>query len=196
MNFDARADAFLAALPAFGAALNAQNEENNALNVSNNAAANITQQAFAAGLASAASNAQLAQAARDAAWAGLGAADQSINLAQLAYAISGAFDLAALAHRRVNDVLALQTQTGTAVITQSASAEHVRAYATVAVTLPRAYRTNDYQVVVAVESAVPAQGHEGCVFVQSRALNGFVLAMTGSATSVNLRWKVLHPAAM
>lgn len=120
----------------------------------------------------------------------------SPTIAQLTYGLTQALDQAAIANRRVDDALTFQTQTGTATITQAASTEHQRTYASAAVTLPKSYPNTDYQVVFAVESAAPGIGHEGEIFVQSRATNGFVVAATGSATRVTLRWKVLHPAAM
>lgn len=195
LNFDARADAYHTALPGVVSAQNAQNAENNALNNSNNAAAAITNQAFAAGLANAAANAQLAIQARDQALAGLGAADQSVNLAQLAYGLSGAYDQAAIANRRIDDVRAYLTQSGVATITQAASESATRTYASVAVALPRPYPNTQYQVVVECEAAAPFLGCEGNVLVQNRATNGFVLAITGSATTATLRWEVLHLSA-
>jgi len=222
INFDARADAYHVQLPITVNALNAQNVENNALNASTNTAAATASGAALA--AQSFANASLWVASTNYAQgtvaisrldflpyrrivAGTTATDPANDptnwvvafdqkaIIQLAYGLSMALDQAALAHRRVDDALTLQTQTGTATIAQAASTEHQRTYATVAVTLPKSYRTTDYQVVIAVESAAPAQGHEGTVFVQSRATNGFVIAMTGSATSASLRWKVMHPAA-
>lgn len=223
VNFDARADAYHVQLPITVEAMNQQNAENNALNASTNAAATVASAAATA--AQSFAGASLWVASTNYAQgvvaisrldflpyrrtvAGTTATDPAndpVNwviafdqkaIIQLAYGLGFALDQAALAHRRVDDALTFQTQTGTATITQAASTEHARTYPTVAVTLPKAYRTNDYQVVIGVESVAPAVGHEGTVFVQSRATNGFVLAMTGSATSATLRWMVLHPAAM
>ena len=145
--------------------------------------------------AEAAASAAAAATARDAALAGLGAADQSINLVQLAYGLAAAIDLAALAQRRIDDISTYKTQSGEATIAQSASAEYTRTYASVAVTLPKAYLDAAYEVVVECVSAVPFLGCEGTVQVQSRATTGFTLAITGSATSAVLRWKTLHPNA-
>jgi hypothetical protein len=136
-----------------------------------------------------------AETARDAALAGLGAADQSANLAQLAYALDYAILQSGLANNRINDLQNQMIQSGTATITQGASTELVRNYATVTVTLPKAYLDAAYQVEVECDSAAPALGHQGNVIVQSRATNSFVLAITGSATSATLRWKTIHPAA-
>lgn len=146
---------------------------------------------------SAAATASAAQAAtaRDQALAGLGAADQSVNLVQLAYGISAALDQAAMANKRVTDATSYLTQSGEATVTQAASTEMVRTYATVAVTLAKPYFDTAYQVEVECISAVPGVGFQGNVVVQSRATNGFVLAITGSATSAVLRWKTLHPNA-
>lgn len=90
INFDARADAFLGALPATADAMNAQNAENNSINANVNSKRD---ELMAAGLASAAAHAVQAAMARDQALAGLGAADQSINLAQLAGGIAHTVDL-------------------------------------------------------------------------------------------------------
>lgn len=150
--------------------------------------------ATAKAAAAAASEAQ-AETARDQAVAGLGAADQSVNLAQLTYATDYAVLQAGLANKRLNDVHDQMIQSGTATITQAASTELVRNYATATVTLPKAYADALYQVEVECISATPALGHEGSVIVQSRATNSFVLAITGSATLASLRWKTIHPAA-
>jgi hypothetical protein len=136
-----------------------------------------------------------AQTARDQAVAGLGAADQSLNLVQLAYGIARALAQAAQALRNHDRVLTYHTQSGTATVTQSASSAHFRNYASVAVTLPKPFLTTDYQVVVETEAAAPFLGAEGQIIVSARATNGFVLLITGSATSATLRWKVIHPNA-
>jgi len=136
-----------------------------------------------------------AETARDQAVAGLGAADQSTNLAQLAYGIARALAQAAQALRNHDRVLTYHTQSGTATVTQSASSAHFRNYASVAVTLPKPFLTTDYQVVVEAEAAAPFLGAEGQIIVSARATNGFVLLITGSATSATLRWKVIHPNA-
>ena len=158
-----------------------------------------------AAAALAASNNALTDAARDAAWAGLGVADQSGNLVNLTYALGFALDQASLANRRVGDVHNALVQTGVATITQTASTELVRTYASATVTLPRAYTDTGYQVVAEVESAAPhagataspgLAGFAGEVLVMSRAVNSFVLAITGSATLATVRWKVLHPGAV
>lgn len=148
-----------------------------------------------AAAAAAAASAAAAATARDQALAGLGAADQSINLVQLAYGLAAAIDLAALAQRRIDDSRTYIVQTGEATVAQSASTEYTRTYASVAVTLPKAYLDAAYQVVVECVSAVPFLGCEGTVQVQSRTATGFVLAITGSATSAVLRWKTIHPNA-
>jgi hypothetical protein len=119
----------------------------------------------------------------------------SATVVQLAYGLAAAVDLAALAQRRIDDVSAYKTQTGTCTVTQSASNEFTRTYASVAVTLPRAYLNANYQVVVECDSAAPFLGAEGQIQVQSRATNGFILAITGSATSASLRWKTIFPTA-
>lgn len=136
-----------------------------------------------------------AEAARDQAIAGLGAADQSLNLIQLMAGLEGALSLAGMALREQERTTAYRVQSGEVTVTQTASTEHTRTYATAAVTLPRPYLDTAYQVEVECIAAAPFLGCEGKVQVQSRAVNGFVLAITGSATSATLRWKVLHPNA-
>lgn len=136
-----------------------------------------------------------AETARDQALAGLGAADQSLNLIQLMAGLEGALSLAGMALREQERNIAYRVQSGEVTVTQAASAEHTRTYATAAVTLPRPYLDTAYQVEVECIAAAPFLGCEGKVQVQSRAVNGFVLAITGSATSATLRWKVLHPNA-
>lgn len=97
INFAARGDALLSALLAFVTEANALQVDVNMKQQAATAASLITQQAFTAGLASAASNAQIAISARDQALAGLGAADQSVNLVMLTAGIQGAMDLIAIA---------------------------------------------------------------------------------------------------
>jgi hypothetical protein len=121
--------------------------------------------------------------------------DQGQSNAQLAYAIDYAMDQAAQANKRVSDATTFQTQRGTANFTQSASTAIVRTYATATVSLPKAYKNTDYQVVVDVESATPGLGFEGQITVQSRSVNSFVLQMSGSATACAVRWKAMHPNA-
>lgn len=135
------------------------------------------------------------ETARDQALAGLGAADQSLNLVHLAYGVAGAIDLAGQAAKEAERNTNFRIQSGEATVTQAASGGHTRTYASVAVTLPRAYRTTDYQVEVECIAAAPFLGCEGSIQVQSRSTNGFVLAITGSATSAALRWKAIHPNA-
>jgi len=135
------------------------------------------------------------QTARDEAIAGLGAADQSLNLVHLAYGVAGALDVAGQAVKEAERNTNFRIQTGEATVTQAASSGHTRTYASVAVTLSRAYRSTDYQVEVECINAAPFLGCEGQVQVQSRSTNGFVLAITGSATSATLRWKTFHPNA-
>lgn len=91
--------------------------------------------------------------------------------------------------------LTYKTQTGSVTITQAASNEMVRTYASAAVVLPIAYLDTNYQVVAEIESAAPFNGSAGQVEVTNRATNGFALSITGSATSATLRWKTLHPNA-
>ena len=155
--------------------------------------------------ASAASDKTLADIARDEALAGLGLADQSGSLVRLTYALGWALDQASLANKRINDVHTRLVQTGVATITQAASTELVRTYASTTVTLPKAYTDTNYQVVAEVESAAPnasatasaaLAGFAGGVLVLSRAVNSFVLAITGSATTATVRWKVVHPGAV
>lgn len=133
--------------------------------------------------------------ARDQAVAGLGAADQSLNLVHLGYGLSGALALAGQALGETERASRYRTQSGEVTITQAPSTAHERTYASAAVTLPRPYSEAGYQVVTEVIAAAPFPGCEGNVLVQSRSVNGFVLAITGSATSVTLRWKVIHPNA-
>lgn len=148
INFDARADAFLGALPATANAMNAQNAENNTLNANVNTKADQValdraatgadrvqtgldrvatgadrvqtgqDRAAAATSASAASTSangaadavvsQLSdiktqtEVARDQALAGLGAADQSVNLAQLAGGLSHAVDMIGVVIKDLN----------------------------------------------------------------------------------------------
>ena len=168
---------------------------------------------IAAAAAAAASAAQAATA-RDAAIAGLGLADQSVNLAQLTYGLDYALTQAANANKRIDVAQNYMVQTGTAQVTQTEVARTavaqaadswlVRANPTVTVTLPKAYADTDYQVIVEVESAAPTSAttaaaqyaaYAGSVEVTSRATNSFVITLTGSATTTNLRWKTLHPAA-
>lgn len=122
-------------------------------------------------------------------------ADQSVANMQLAFAADYAMDQAAQANKRVTDATTYQTQTGTASFTQSASSELIRTYATATVSLPKAYRNTDYQIVIETVSATPALGFEGQITVQSRAVNSFVLQMSGSATACSVRWKAIHPNA-
>lgn len=122
-------------------------------------------------------------------------ADQAQVNSQLAWSTAYAMDQAALANKRATDANTYQTQTGTATFAQSASADMVRTYPTATVTLPKAYKNADYQVVIDPVSAAPALGFEGQVTVQSRSVNGFVLQMSGSATACTVRWKTLHPDA-
>lgn len=135
------------------------------------------------------------ETARDEAVAGLGAADQSLNLVHLAYGLAGAIDLAGQAAKEAARNTSYRTQTGEVTVTQAASGGHTRTYASVAVTLPKAFRDTTYQVDVECLAALPFLGCEGSVQVLSRATNGFVLAITGSATSATLRWTVSHPNA-
>jgi hypothetical protein len=114
---------------------------------------------------------------------------------QLTFALDYAIDQAAMANKRVTDATSFQTQTGTASFTQSASTEMTRTYATATVTLPKAYKNTDYQVVIDPVSATPALGWQGEITVQSRSVNSFVLQMSGSATACSVRWKTLHPNA-
>jgi len=117
------------------------------------------------------------------------------TLSQLTFALDYALDQAAMANKRVSDATSFQTQTGTASFTQSASTAIVRTYATATVTLPKAFKNTDYQVVIDPVSATPALGFEGQITVQSRSVNSFVLQMSGSATACSVRWKTLHPNA-
>jgi len=114
---------------------------------------------------------------------------------QLTFAIDYAIDQAGAANKRVTDATTLQTQTGSASFTQSASTALVRTYATATVNLPKAYQNADYQVVIDPVSATPALGFQGEISVQSRTVNSFVLQMSGSATACSVRWKILHPNA-
>lgn len=135
------------------------------------------------------------ETARNEAVAGLGAADQSLNLVHLAYGVAGAVDLAGQAVKEAERNVNFRIQSGEATVTQADSPAHTRTYAGTAVTLPRAYRTTDYQIEVECIAAAPFLGCEGQVQVQSRSTNGFVLAITGSATSATLRWKAINPNA-
>ena len=135
------------------------------------------------------------ETARNEAVAGLGAADQSLNLVHLAYGIAGAVDLAGQAVKEAERNVNFRIQSGEVTVTQADSPAHTRTYASAAVTLPRAYRTTDYQIEVECIAAAPFLGCEGQVQVQSRSTNGFVLAITGSATSATLRWKAINPNA-
>lgn len=135
------------------------------------------------------------ETARDEAVAGLGAADQSLNLVHLAYGLAGALDLAGQALKEAERNTSLRIQSGEVTVTQAASNGHTRTYATASVALPKAYRNSDYQITWEVIDAAPFLGCEGQVQIQSRATNGFVLAITGSATSATVRWKAFHPNA-
>lgn len=135
------------------------------------------------------------ETARDEAVAGLGAADQSLNLVHLAYGLAGALDLAGQALKEAERNTSLRIQSGEVTVTQAASNGHTRTYATASVALPKAYRNSDYQITWEVIAAAPFLGCEGQVQIQSRATNGFVLAITGSATSATVRWKAFHPNA-
>jgi len=135
------------------------------------------------------------QTARDEAIAGLGAADQSLNLVHLAYGVAGAIDLAGQAGKEAERNANFRTQTGDVVVTQAASTGHTRTYASAAVTLAKPFRNTDYQISIECIAAAPFLGCEGSIQIQSRATNGFVIAITGSATSATLRWKVSHPNA-
>ena len=119
-------------------------------------------------------------------------ADQGASNAQLTYTIAYALDQAAMANKRVTDATSYQNQTGVASFTQSASSALIRTYATATVSLSKAYPNTDYQVIVEPVSATPALGFEGQITVQSRAVNSFVLQMSGSATACSVRWKVKH----
>jgi hypothetical protein len=118
-----------------------------------------------------------------------------VTQTQLTFALDYAIDQAAMANKRVTDATTFQTQTGTASFTQSASTEMTRTYATATVTLPKAYKNTNYQVVIDPVSATPALGWQGEITVQSRSVNSFVLQMSGSATACSVRWKTLHPNA-
>jgi hypothetical protein len=142
----------------------------------------------------AASSAGAAALARDAALAGLGAADQSLAQALLAYGVSEAIDLAGQAIKGVDRLKGYFVQSGTVTITQSASIAVDRTYASAAVVLPRPYQDAGYQVVAEIESAVPAAAFAGQVTVSNRAVNGFSLSISGSATSAVVRWKTIHMA--
>lgn len=135
------------------------------------------------------------ETARNEAVAGLGAADQSLNLVHLAYGVAAAVDLAGQAVKEAERNVNFRIQSGEVTVTQADSPAHTRTYASAAVTLPRAYRTTDYQIEVECIAAAPFLGCEGQVQVQSRSTNGFVLAITGSATSATLRWKAINPNA-
>lgn len=133
---------------------------------------------------------------------------------KLTYTLDYALTQAANANKRIDVAQNYMVQTGTAQVTQTAVARDavsqaaacwlVRANPTVTVTLPKAYPDTDYQVIVEVESAAPTSAttaaaqyaaYAGSVEVTSRATNSFVLTVTGAATTTNLRWKTLHPAA-
>ena len=139
---------------------------------------------------------------------------QDSTTAKLTYTLDYALTQAANANKRVDVAQNYMVQTGTAQVTQTAVAFDavsqaaaswlVRANASVTVTLPKAYPDTDYQVIVEVESAAPTaattaaaqySAYAGAVHVTSRATNSFVLSITGAATTANLRWKTLHPAA-
>lgn len=135
------------------------------------------------------------QAAKDDAVAGLGAADQSLNLVQLAGAVAGAIDLAGQAVKETERGRSYRTQRGEAAVTQAASREHARSYATVAVTLSKPYPDANYLVHRECINAAPFLGAEGVIQVLSQSANGFVLAITGSATSATLRWSTHYPDA-
>lgn len=136
-----------------------------------------------------------AEAARDQALAGLGAADQSLNLVQLYYAAARAISQAGQANNRIDRLLAYHMQSGEVTITQTANKDHTRSYASASVTLPKNYQDTNYQVLSEVISAVPFLGCEGSIQVTARATNGFVLLLTGSATSAVVRWKTFYPNA-
>jgi hypothetical protein len=123
------------------------------------------------------------------------ASNPSEDLVKLAYGMAEAISKAGQANRNYDRTLTYHTQSGTATVTQSASSAHFRNYASVAVTLPKPFLTTDYQVVVEAAAAAPFLGAEGQIIVSARATNGFVLLITGSATSATLRWKVIHPNA-
>lgn len=135
------------------------------------------------------------QVAKDEAVAGLGAADQSLNLVQLAYGIAGAVDLAGQAVKQTDRAASYHTQRGEDVITQATSAAHERTYATVAVTLAKPYPDANYIINRECIAAAPFLGAQGDIQIQSRATNGFVLAITGSATSATIRWSTHYPDA-
>ena len=139
---------------------------------------------------------------------------QDTNIAKILYSLDYALTQAANANKRIDVAQNYMVQTGTAQVTQTAVARDavsqaaaswlVRANPTVTVTLPKAYPDTDYQVIVEVESAAPTSAttaaaqyaaYAGEVEVTSRATNSFVITLTGSATTTNLRWKTLHPAA-
>lgn len=123
------------------------------------------------------------------------ASTQTLNLVHLAYGVAGAVDLAGQAVKEAERNVNFRIQSGEVTVTQADSPAHTRTYASAAVTLPRAYRTTDYQIEVECIAAAPFLGCEGQVQVQSRSTNGFVLAITGSATSATLRWKAINPNA-
>jgi hypothetical protein len=171
-TFATRGDVFMTALPAFATEANALLADVNAKEAAATTAANIMQSL-----------------------AGVGAENQSSNLVHLTFALNYALDQAAMANKRVSDATSFQTQTGTASFTQSASTDIVRTYATATVTLPKAFKNTDYQVVIDPVTATPALGWQGEITVQSRSVNSFVLQMSGSATACSVRWKTLHPNA-
>jgi hypothetical protein len=145
--------------------------------------------------AEAAASAGAASQARDDALAGLGAVDQSLAQALLAYGVAEAIDLAGQAVKGVDRVRGYFVQSGAVTIAQSASAAVDRTFASAAVVLPKAYQDAGYQVVAEIESAVPAIGFAGQVAVSNRAVNGFSLSISGSATGAVIRWKTIHMAA-
>ena len=84
------------------------------------------------------------------------------------------------------------TQTGVVSISQAFSRDVIRTHASVPVMLPVAVIGTDYQVHFEVLSAAPTEDFVGEIRALSKSTNGFVVAMTGSATTASLRWTITH----
>jgi hypothetical protein len=94
--------------------------------------------------------------------------------------------------KAMSDLSTRKTQTGTVAISQAASTEVIRTYASAAVALATPYFDTDYQIVFEVLSATPNADFVGEVRAESKSINGFVIVITGSATAVAVKWTTIN----
>lgn len=197
----AAASATAAANSASAAAASAASAATSATNSTNSA--NVAASAVLSQLTSIKTQ---TETARDQALAGLGAADNSQVLSELVGAVQFAVSQAGALSKDLDDARNYRTMTGVVNLTQNASTDVIRTYPTAAVAFARpnplggpaatiacSYPDAGYQVDFEVLSASPNIEFAGQIRAQSKASNGFVVAMTGSATAASIRWTATYP---